>query len=467
MTTSTVRSRIARLALGAACFSAASFADAATIVVPPGTNTLQNAVTTAASGDVLELVDGTYVGAVNVTGKNLTIRARAGTTPLIPYNVQVSSAHRLVLQGLSFSETVVVSTSNASAALVVLQSTFKDASIQCNGQKCIAIGNRFDPQQRLYFSYQYNLIGGTNTIESVFAGNEMQARAFTNNDDEAYFTFNAGSTHIVGNKFRLDTVATSYQNAGSSQFRIERGVTSLLGNRFEMFLLTAHSNPGSSAYAPSMVRVGNATVLIRNNTFTLESATGISQDTTGYRVSALRAINVMPTGGEVRLYNNVFDYRNISFGASVIPAQGAVYAQRYLQAVSGNVFQGIQHGAVELAAGVFANISDNLCYQIGGTCPGANALTANPLFMNAAAGDYHLLAGSPAINAGPSVPVLNDIDGSRNDLGVHGGPFDLDQFDVQRAPSLQPFVYPLFEANKAIDGNGKLQIRLIGVARNQ
>lgn len=465
MTTSIVRSRIARIALGAACFSAATLADAATTVVSPGTNTLQTAITAAASGDVLELLDGTYVGVVNVTGKNLTLRARAGTTPVIPNNVQISSAHRLVLQGLTFSNDSRVYTSNTSSTLAVLQSTFKDSVIDCAGIKCIIVGSRFDPQSNLYgTTSDINYIGSSATAESIFAGNEMLSKAYSTNSN-GYFYFQGGMSHIIGNKLRLDTVYyNSPQSTDFAMFRIDNGVAAVTGNRFELFIEARNQN---NIYTPSAIRVGNATATFRNNTFTLESVTGISQDNTGYRVSALRALSIVPAGGEVRLYNNVFDYRNISFGASVNPAQGAVYAQRYLQAVSGNVFQGIQHGAVELAAGVFANISDNLCYQIGGTCPGANALTANPLFMNAAAGDYHLLAGSPAINAGPSVPVLNDIDGSRNDLGVHGGPFDLDQFDVQRAPSLQPFVYPLFEANKAIDGNGKLQIRLIGVARNQ
>ena len=462
------RFNAARLVLALACTWAPAFAAAAIILVPPGTNTLQNAATNAASGDVLELVDGTYAGVVNVAGKNLTIRARAGTTPLVPNDVQVSTAHRLVLQGLSFSQDVQVSTDNASATLVVLQSTFKDAVIQCNGQKCIAIGNRFDPQSVLSSTLHINVIGGANTAESVFAGNEMQSRAYSSSiggADRSYWLFNAGSTHIIGNRFRLDAVGYNYQNTENSQFRIERGVVNLLGNRFEMFLDTPYSANG--VYTPSMVSVGNATVLIRNNTFSLESVSGISQNTTGYRVSVLRAINVTATGGEVSIQNNVFDYRNLGFGASLNPAQGAVFVQRHVRALEGNTFLGIGNGAVEVAAGAFATVSNNLCHQVGSACPGTGAITANPLFVNAAAGDYHLQAGSPAINAGPVSPYLVDIDGSRNDIGVHGGSFDLDQFDVQRGPGLLPFVYPLFEANKAIDGNGRLQIRLIGVARNQ
>ena len=36
--------------------------------------------------------------------------------------------------------------------------------------------------------------------------------------------------------------------------------------------------------------------------------------------------------------------------------------------------------------------------------------------------DYHLRDSSPAIDAGPSDAALADVDGSRNDLGMYGGP---------------------------------------------
>ena len=169
----------------------------------------------------------------------------------------------------------------------------------------------------------------------------------------------------------------------------------------------------------------------------------------------------------MRILNNVFDYRNINFGVAANPTEGAIYSQRFVEEISGNTFLGIGHAAVELAPGITANIHDNACFQLLGACAPGNNVTANPLFANAANGDYHLQAGSPLINAGPDSPYLLDIDGTRNDIGPHGGPFDLDQFDSQRAPSTKPYMYPLFDANKAIDSNGNLQIRLIGVARNQ
>lgn len=58
-----------------------------------------------------------------------------------------------------------------------------------------------------------------------------------------------------------------------------------------------------------------------------------------------------------------------------------------------------------------------------GTFRGMNGnLAADPLFVDSKAGDFHLLPGSPAINAGNIDPFYEDVDGSVNDMGAYGGP---------------------------------------------
>ncbi|EKD25737.1 MAG: hypothetical protein ACD_79C01532G0001, partial [uncultured bacterium] len=52
---------------------------------------------------------------------------------------------------------------------------------------------------------------------------------------------------------------------------------------------------------------------------------------------------------------------------------------------------------------------------------GTGAISADPLFTNAATYDYTLQAGSTCINAGNPSSAFSDANGSRNDMGAYGG----------------------------------------------
>ncbi len=61
-------------------------------------------------------------------------------------------------------------------------------------------------------------------------------------------------------------------------------------------------------------------------------------------------------------------------------------------------------------------------------------ISAPPMFLDAAAGHYHLGSASPCIDTGDPHPVCNDQDGSRCDMGAFGGTGNIS--DVAKHPKL-------------------------------
>ncbi|UCG68116.1 MAG: hypothetical protein JSV09_09825 [Thermoplasmata archaeon] len=73
---------------------------------------------------------------------------------------------------------------------------------------------------------------------------------------------------------------------------------------------------------------------------------------------------------------------------------------------------------------VWGNTTGGGAEENYGTCQtiGEGAIEADPEFEDAEAGDFHLKNTSPCIDTGNPDPVYNDIDGTRNDMGIYGGP---------------------------------------------
>ncbi|MGA9762861.1 MAG: choice-of-anchor Q domain-containing protein [Gaiellaceae bacterium] len=85
------------------------------------------------------------------------------------------------------------------------------------------------------------------------------------------------------------------------------------------------------------------------------------------------------------------------------------------------VSPGMNGGGVNLAPDVLTN---SLISGLGWA--GANGnINSDPLFVNASAGDYHLMAGSPAINAGTTIGAPGfDLGGARRDAQPDIGAFE-------------------------------------------
>lgn len=184
----------------------------------------------------------------------------------------------------------------------------------------------------------------------------------------------------------------------------ENGPTVISNNRFEASLAI---DPGQSA-----------TVLIRNNIFlgggirvaafynptiTIENNT-IANPGMGIYVQNAQA------AARVYLRNNIISFCNIgvvegnaidTFSQHIYPSYNCYYGN-----VKGNFGESDSWWS-------HANYFHTL---------GSGDTTQNPTFVNQTSGDYHLDASSPCINAGDPGPAFNDLDGTRNDKGVYGGP---------------------------------------------
>ncbi|OGW46687.1 MAG: hypothetical protein A2Y66_06645 [Nitrospirae bacterium RBG_13_41_22] len=58
-----------------------------------------------------------------------------------------------------------------------------------------------------------------------------------------------------------------------------------------------------------------------------------------------------------------------------------------------------------------------------GVSPGTGSISADPQFINSSGDDFHLQIGSLCINSGNPNISYNDVDGTRNDMGMYGGPY--------------------------------------------
>jgi hypothetical protein len=111
---------------------------------------------------------------------------------------------------------------------------------------------------------------------------------------------------------------------------------------------------------------------------------------------------------------------------------GAVFLSNANVSVSNNIVtnttgSGIKCSGSPIPTPTYCDVWNNTA-NYDGCSAGTGCISLDPLYVNAAGGDYHLALNSPGIDAGDPAPALNDPDGSRGDMGIYGAhTFTMDQ----------------------------------------
>lgn len=141
--------------------------------------------------------------------------------------------------------------------------------------------------------------------------------------------------------------------------------------------------------------------------------------------STTSGVAVYANNGTVSLCNNVF-YRNR--GPNVNMRGVCINASNTSLVAKNNIYTDNYNGQelVYVASGGTADFSYNDLWSnstttdLTGLTPGPGNISGNPLFVDYV--DYRLQASSPCIDAGDPAAQYNDTDGTRNDMGIYGGP---------------------------------------------
>lgn len=408
---------------------------AAEIVVEPGISTLSNAIAAAAEGDVMILKDGIYTVPAGYSGgsyydyiidKTLTIRAESKSIqPILGVNIptlgiNISYAAEVTFQGITFLSPL----HGGKFKVIECQFAFTATTSQLvDAADVILIGNHFQPSD--IYEYSYVQINGS---ENIVAGN-----TFTN----VYLNNTSSTSWTIGNSFEITSPNSSKAiSTGGNTYCF------IAGNRIQLNL--------TGPYNGAIITGGSYKNLIAGNSIFLNVPDA----------SLILGVSAGSSVGRADIVNNVI-YRS---GVAPLSSNYFPISNPGLGTISGNILVG--HNATEMINAPYAKITNNICFSNQDACGTQSGITVvDPMFEDLI--DFRLAAGSPAIDAGPVDYVFSDLDRSRNDIGAYGGPWSIEQYDVQRNQDrTTPFVYPLFET--PITANlGQLPVRAIGAARLQ
>ncbi len=228
---------------------------------------------------------------------------------------------------------------------------------------------------------------------------------------------------ITGCLFQ-NNVASVLDGGGLFAFR----TLNLSGCRF---INNSAGEKGGGLYAEGLDAAQNT---IANSLF--------SGNTAGIKGAAIALFSYGASGVNARLIHNT-----ISGSSGIV---SAIYAPNYPVNVSNSIIDGYATGIETTSSSVSAVSEDYNLFNVvskfgaaGTVASGGHSITGDPKFIGAVAGNYRLMAGSPAIDYGLEMGFTTDLDGRERPSGIAP---DVGAYEVEAT-------YPAFPVRNAGGSN--------------
>ena len=349
--------------------------------------TIGRGVTNAAAGSIIQVAAGVYAEQANLRGKYGITLVGAGASTIVTnagHKFLVEYSSEITIQGFKM-----IGGSNGvnivnSSGVALFSNVIENVSQDIYGYGGAVIGSGS--------SIRMN----GNTIQDCYGGQMGGAGYFVN-----------CSLEISDNDFLNDT---AWNSAGGIYLRSDRA-----GNSAKL-----HRNLFSDCqadYSGAMDIRGSQIdqIEIFNNSLTRCGAILDFFNRTG----AIR-LDIGNATSTAQIVNNVIHDPIVGLNAQRVDVYVRGAAPAY---VANNIFSGCGGYSVygDIGSHVTAEYNCNSESSYNNVTVGSGTITNNPRFVNPDTWDFRLMTGSACIDAGNPDASYNDLDGTRNDMGVFGG----------------------------------------------